>query len=80
MMENSNNILVIFIVIGLAIALPWFLYVAVDKNQRSQAGNVWQKSMEAVQKTLRGENKDIEELNKRVQKFEEEKKKEDKQE
>lgn len=75
-MESIPDIAIILIIIGLAIALPWLLFLAADRRGRNEAGNVWQKSLDAVQKTLRGETKDLDELSERVKKIEAESKEE----
>jgi type IV secretory pathway VirB2 component (pilin) len=71
-MESIPDTAIILIIIGLAIALPWLLFLAADKRGRSEAGNVWQHSLETIQKTLRGEAKELDELSRQVQKIKEE--------
>ena len=68
-MGSFSDVAIILIVIGLAIALPWLLFLAADKRGRSEAGNVWQHSLETIQKTLRGEAKELDELSERVRKI-----------
>lgn len=75
-MESIPDVAIILIILGLAIALPWLLFLAADRRSRSDAGNVWQKSLDAAQKTLRGETKDLDELSERVRKIEAESKEE----
>jgi type IV secretory pathway VirB2 component (pilin) len=71
-MESIPEAAIILFIIGLAIALPWLLFLAADKRGRSEAGNVWQHSLDTIQKTLRGESKELDELSRRVQKIKEE--------
>lgn len=71
-MRDIPDVAIILIIIGLAIALPWLLYLAADKRGRSEAGNVWQHSIDTIRQTLRGETKELDELSQRVQKIKEE--------
>lgn len=71
-MESLPEAVIILIVLGVAIALPWLLYLAFDKRGRNEAGHVWQVGLDTVQKTLRGESKELDELSRQVQKIKEE--------
>jgi hypothetical protein len=68
-MLSINSVAVILIILGLAIALPWGLYLVANRRARNNAEAVWQHSLDAVQKTLRGEAKDLDELSERVKKL-----------
>lgn len=68
-MGSIPDVAIILIIIGLAIALPWLLFLAADRQGRHEAGNVWQHSLETIQKTLRGEAKEMDELSERVRKI-----------
>lgn len=72
LVESVPDAAIILIIIGLAIALPWLLFLAADKRGRNEAGHLWQNSLETIQKTLRGESKELDELSRQVQKIKEE--------
>ncbi len=57
--------------IGLAIATPWMIFVALDREGRSKSGQAWRASMEALNKTLHSETPEIDELSRRVEKLKE---------
>lgn len=65
-MEAIPDIFIILASIGLAIALPWLIFLAADRNNRREVSNVWQNSLEAIRKTLRGETQELDELAQRV--------------
>ena len=72
-MNAIPDTVIILIGIGLAIALPWLLFLAVDRSSRRKASNVWQNSLDELRKTMQGENRELDELAQRVEKLKSEK-------
>ncbi len=65
-MSQIPGIVWVIVGIGLAIAAPWLLFVALDRQGRDKTGQVWHTSIETISRTLRGEAKDMDELARRV--------------
>lgn len=65
-MRDLTSLLIIVGGIGAAILLPWFIFAAMRRERPHSGRDAVQSSVEAVQKTLRGQQDDIDELSKRV--------------
>jgi len=65
-MSNFTPVLIIVGGIGLAILLPWFIYAAMKRERPHPGRDAVQGSVQALQKTLRGQQDEIDELSRRV--------------
>lgn len=65
-MNDLTRVLVIFGGIGIAVMLPWFIYAAMRRERPHAGRDAVQGSVEAIQKTLRGQQDEMEELSRRV--------------
>jgi sensor domain CHASE-containing protein len=65
-MSDLTRLLIIVGGIGLAILLPWFIYAALKRERPHVGRDAVQGSVQAIQKTLRGQQDDIDELSRRV--------------
>lgn len=65
-MNDLARVLIIIGGIGLAILLPWFIFAAMRRERPHAGRDAVQGSVEAIQKTLRGQHEDLDELSRRV--------------
>lgn len=66
MLSQIPGLVWVVIGVSLAIAAPWMIFVALDRQGRDRTGKVFQTSVESITRTLRGENKEVDELARRV--------------
>ena len=52
---------------GVAIAAPWVIFVALNRQTRDRTGQVWQASVDTLRKAMSGEAHDMDELARRVE-------------
>lgn len=67
MLSQIPGIVWVAIGVGLAIAAPWMLFVALDRQGRDKTGQVFQASVDSIRKTMSGEAKEMDELSRRVE-------------
>ena len=66
MLSQVPGIVWVVVGVGLAIATPWMIFIALDRQGRDRTGQVFQASIDSVRHALRGEAQDIDELSRRV--------------
>ena len=66
MLSQIPGLVWVVIGVSLAIAAPWMIFVALDHQGRDRTGKVFQTSVDTITRTLRGENKEADELARRV--------------